>query len=282
MSGSTIHGSFEALKANYPTYKTLPPPLQKFMDDLNAVAKGNTPCCVQVSHALNKAGLAIPGASYRRKNSKIGSYFYILAVDEFEYYFSGIYGRGEDVKKDGSGKTRSVKEMKNYLDGRQGILLFRNGGAGHHTELWDQTHILQDGKAVSGGGAIMNEANIFGQPRVLFWDVADDAPGTPPVPDWLRGWWKVYDGNYYYYYYSDQHIVTYTKTPPKNLALPPAKVPLNEGAVTISSDTTKIVLNWNPADGGETIETFTRSPAVLDAMNGVSNRYAPLYATKMT
>jgi len=45
-----IRVNFDALKARYPTYKTLPAPLQKFMDDLNAIAPGNTPCCVQISH----------------------------------------------------------------------------------------------------------------------------------------------------------------------------------------------------------------------------------------
>jgi hypothetical protein len=171
--------------------------------------------------------------------------------------------------------------MKAYIDGRRGILVFRNAGTGHHTELWDKTHILQDGKAVSGGGAVMNEANIFGQPRVLFWDVAEEKKGVNPVPSWLQGWWKVNDGNIYYYYFTDQHVVTYTKTEPKNLTIPPVKMPLNEGAVTVSSTATTIVIDWNPADGGETKETFTRQSTSSDSMNGVSNRYAPLLATKM-
>ena len=76
--------------------------------------------------------------------------------------------------------------MKRYLDGRRGILLFRNGGAGHHTELWDETHIIQDGKAVSGGGAVMNESSVFGQPRVLLWAVSEEKTGITPVPDWLQ------------------------------------------------------------------------------------------------
>jgi hypothetical protein len=170
----TIRVNFDALKRNYPTYKTLPPLLQKFMDGLNKIKPGNTPCCVQVSHALNKVGLLIPAKSYRRANSKIESYYYILAVDELEQYFAGLYGQGEEIKKDPSGQVQSLVEMKQFLNGRQGILLFRSPGAGHHTELWDKTHIIQDGKAVSGGGAVMNEENIFGQPRVLFWEVTDD------------------------------------------------------------------------------------------------------------
>ena len=276
-----IRVNFETLKTHYPTYTTLPQPLQKFMDGLNKIAPGNTPCCVQISHALNKAGRLIPSTSFRRGNSKIGSFFYILAVDELEQYLSGLYGRGEEIKRDPSGKARSTAEMKAHLNGRQGILLFRSSGAGHHTELWDKTRIIQDGKAVSGGGAVMNESNIFGQPRVLFWEVVEEKPGTNPVPAWLLGWWKVDDGNLYYYYFNDSHVVTYTKVEPKNVAHPPVKQPLNEGAVTISQNATTITLDWNPADGGETRETFTRLPTTTESMLGVSNRYGKLSATKM-
>ena len=277
-----IRVKFDTLKAHYPTYKTLPSLLQKFMDGLNKITPGNTPCCVQISHALNKVGQQIPASGYRRANSKIESTYYILAVDELEQYLSGRYGRGEEIKKTPSGKVRSTAEMKQYLNDKQGILLFRNAGAGHHTELWDKTHIVQDGNAVSGGGAIMNEANIFGQPRVLFWEVTEEAAGLNPVPGWLPGWWHVTDGNTYYYYFSDQHVVTYTKVEPKNVTVPPVKTPLNEGTVTISPSAPEIVIDWNPADGGATKESFTREPSTSESrMRGVSNRYAPLWATKM-
>ena len=225
---SKIRANFDALKANYPTYKTLPPPLQTFMDNLNKITPGNTPCCVQISHALNRVGQLIPPTSFRRPNSKIEPYYYILAVDELEQYLSGLYGRGEQIKKALTGKMTlpdEIKRMKEYLKDKQGILVFRNAGAGHHTELWDKTHIVQDGGAVSGGGAVMNESNIFGQPRVLFWEVSEETAGLNPVPDWLRGWWNVNDGNTYYYYFSDQHVVTYTKVEPKNVMVPPVKQP---------------------------------------------------------
>jgi hypothetical protein len=276
-----IRLSFDTLKANYPIYNMLPPPLQKFMDGLNKIAPGNTPCCVQISHALNKAGQRIPPSSFRRLNSNIDGYYYILAVDELEQYLSGLYGRGEDIKKAPSGKVRSLNEMKQYLNDRQGILVFRSAGAGHHTELWDKTHIIQDGGAVSGGGARMNESNIFGQPRVLFWEAHAEKAGLNPVPGWLMGWWKVDDGNIYYYYFSDQHVVTYTRVKPKNVMSLPVKQPLNEGTVTISQNLTTVVIDWNPADGGETKETFTRLPTTSEGMSGVSNRYGPLMATKM-
>jgi hypothetical protein len=274
-----VRVKFETLKSFYPTYKTLPKELQAFMDGLNKISPGNTPCCVQVSHALNKAGVIIPSKSFRRSNSKIGSFFYLLAVDELEQYLAANFGRGEELKK--AGATRTTAEMKAQINGKQGILVFRNAGAGHHTELWDSTHILQDGKAVSGGGAVKNEANIFGQPRVLFWQTLAEPTGTVTVPSWLKGWWKVWDGNTYYYYFTDHHVVTYVKTAPANLALPPLKMPLNEGSVSISADTTKVIIDWNPADGGATKETFTRALSDTKTMNGVSNRYSPLVATKM-
>jgi len=276
-----VRVQFTDLKVNYPTYKTLPPELQSFMNGLNQVSPGNTPCCVQVSHALNKAGQLIPSASARRANSKIGPYYYLLAVDELENYLAARYGRGEEIKTSPSGAVRSTAEMKSHLNGKQGILVFRNTGFGHHTELWDKTHILQDGHAVSGGGAVMNEANIFGQARVIFWETTTERSGLTPVPNWLKGWWKVYDGNTYYYYFSDQHVATYTKLAPKSPSQPPVKAPLNEGVVTISVSPPRVVIDWNPADGGATKETFTPQAPANTPMNGVSNRYAPLVATKM-
>lgn len=283
MSGTGIvRVKFETLKSFYPTYKTLPKELQAFMDGLNKVSAGNTPCCVQVSHALNKSGQLIPPKSFRRSNSKIGpSFYYLLAVDELEQYLSANFGRGEEIKKTASGATRSMADMKTHLAGKKGILVFRNEGAGHHTELWEDTHILQDGKAVSGGGAVMNEANIFGQARVLFWPTIPEKSGLQGVPSWLRGWWKVWDGNTYYYHFTNHHIATYVKVAPSSVSLPPLKMPLNEGTVTISQNATQVVINWNPADGGATTETFSSQGTNPTKMHGVSNRYSPLVATKM-
>jgi hypothetical protein len=59
---------------------------------------------------------------------------------------------------------------------------------------------------------------------------------------------------------------------------------MNEGDVTIALDaqnTATIVLDWNPADGGATQETFRNVITSRDGMNGGSNRYSPLYAKKM-
>lgn len=309
MSTSTgrIRAKFDTLKSKYPTYNLLPKSLQDFMDRLNkeipahvdaqgkeipAYKPHNTPCCVQVSHALNLAGQKLPPHSFRRLNSQIGPFYYILAVDELEEYLAGVHGRGENIKRAPSGKVRSMDEMKQYIDGKQGILVFRDAppSAGLHTELWDKTHILQDGMspppAPDGKKAGMSQTHIFGAAKVWFWEVSEESPGLIPVPNWLQGWWNVYDGNTYYYYFSAEHVVTYTNAnaKPAHLDSPPVKNPMNEGDVTITFDaqyTATIELDWNPADGGATIETFRNVITSRDGMNGTSNRYAPLYAKKM-
>jgi arylsulfatase A-like enzyme len=51
-------------------------------------------------------------------------------------------------------------QMKAYLSGDKGILLFRSAGAGLHTEIWDGNQILQRD---------MDETNLFSQARVLMW-----------------------------------------------------------------------------------------------------------------
>lgn len=102
-----------------------------------------------------------------------------------------------------------------------------------------------------------------------------------PVPTWLQGWWQVEDGFTYFYYFGKQHVVHYTKTRPR-LTSQPAQTPLNKGSVSISTAPDRVVIDWNPADGGATRETFTPSPSSgSDTMRGVSNRYAPLLANKM-
>jgi hypothetical protein len=202
-----------------------------------------------------------------------GNGFYIGAVDEMEHWLIGEFGKTKDIKPKG-GKNA----MKAYIDGRPGILVFRDFGAGYHVEFWNGSTIIQN-KDISGN---MSEDGIFSQPRVLFWEITD-ASDANPIPIWLRGWWSVYDGNQYYYYFSDQHGVTYTKTAPMVIAAPPLKSPLNEGTVTVSATPPHVVIDWNPADGGATQEKFTRLNWTSESeMNGTSNRYAPLFARNMT
>lgn len=82
----------------------------------------------------------------------------------------------------------------------------------------------------------------------------------------------------YYYYFEPTGDVTYVKTKPRTLGAPP-KLPLNQGDFTIDGDS--VVIEWNPADGGITVEVFFGFRMGVTRMNGTSNRYAPLVATKM-
>jgi hypothetical protein len=165
---------FATLQGFYPM-RPLTGDLKTFMD---ALPDGNTPCCVQVSHALNMAGEKIPQtydyAKARGRNpSPIpfgSSNFYLLAVDELEMWLTQKYGAGLNVRAL-AGLTRApssvptqrrkdMEQMKAYLSGDKGILLFRSAGAGLHTELWDGNQILQRD---------MDETNLFSQSRVLMW-----------------------------------------------------------------------------------------------------------------
>lgn len=100
----------------------------------------------------------------------------------------------------------------------------------------------------------------------------------PVLANQLLGWWSVWDGNQYYYFFDAKGGVQYTTTKPLNTGAP-LKLPLNQGSYAFASSG-KLVIDWNPADGGATKETFTWPP-LGERINGISNRYAPLVATKM-
>lgn len=145
-----------------------------------------------------------------------------------------------------------------------------NGSAAFINNPWEHSEISR-----KTGWRVALEADF----RTLASKWASGRTAGPAVPQWVTGWWTVYDGNSYYYYFSDQALVTYTKIRPANAKAAPPKSPLNEGKVTMTAQ--GLVIDWNPADGGATKETFTRAGASERDMNGVSNRYAPLSAKKM-
>src|ERR1700683_1258745 len=181
--------SFATLKAFYPM-RPLGGGLKTFMDELNKpvpklgpdkkpilgddgkpvmLQPKNTPCCIQVSHALNLAGQTIPRTyqNARRSNSPITvngtTNYYLLAVDELELWMTERYGCGMNLCEPADlprPKAQAIQGMRDFISGLKGILVFRDGGFGLHTELWDGTQILQRD---------MDETNLFSQPRVLFW-----------------------------------------------------------------------------------------------------------------
>jgi hypothetical protein len=149
---------WDTFKAAYPM-RPLTGQLKEFMDHTPG-----TPCCVQMSHALNKSGSLIPAKSNRRWNSLIpqtGSLYYLLAVDEMDWFLTQNYGVGEEISKNDDGSRRSTADMKAALSGRTGILVFREGGFGKHTEIWDVDHMHQRDMS----------QDLFLVPKVLFWDV---------------------------------------------------------------------------------------------------------------
>ena len=168
--------NFEVLRLNYARRRPNPKSpdssilevkgLQNFMDSL---PPGNTPCCIQMSHALNLSGQTISATNptARRPNTTAitvdgVSRNYILAVDELEAWLMFKYGAGLDVRGfAGLPKaSNDMAAMKRQLSSVKGILLFRESGAGMHTELWDGRQILQRDMA---------EAHLFSRPRILVW-----------------------------------------------------------------------------------------------------------------
>ena len=174
---STLPGSFVTLLFAYPRRDLKDQPI--YSDTWKPIAKvmstlPGTPCCVQMSQALNNAGLTVPGQSWRRNpNPSLPIYnttwYYLPATDELEDFLSQ-YGPPEQVNIDGNGNTMAAKDVKSALAGRTGILIFRWNGFHvppptdqfEHTELWDGNDIVQRD---------MNENYLFSVPRVLFWAV---------------------------------------------------------------------------------------------------------------
>ena|SRR5689334_5968317 len=172
-----IPAAFAKLQTYYPRRDAKNPALYQYVDQVMTGIKG-TPCCVQMSHALNMAGIRIPPRSYRRPNAHVQisgtTYYYLLATDELEdFMFDLCKDDGEMVNMD-LNKTRSMAEIKKYIANRTGLLLFRFAkyrvipppGEFEHTELWDGTNTLQRD---------MDEGFLFKRPRVLMWDTNDPA-----------------------------------------------------------------------------------------------------------
>ena len=97
--------------------------------------------------------------------------------------------------------------------------------------------------------------------------------------NWLKGWWKVWDGNYYYYFFGPGGIVQYTKTVPSNTSKPPIRAD-NTGTYTYTPN--QLVINWKQVPGAEAAcqETFYNAVPGCQQMNANSNLYSPLVATR--
>ena len=169
--------NFEVLRQNYA--RRIPNPqdstksileLTDLQNYMNTLPPKNTPCCIQVSHALNLAGQTIPATNPTARRTSTQpirvdgvSRNYILAVDELEAWLTFKYGAGLDVRGFAGlpSGSNDVAAMKRQLALVKGILLFREPpGAGLHTELWDGKQTLQRD---------MDQTHLFTRPRVLVW-----------------------------------------------------------------------------------------------------------------
>lgn len=186
MSSRIIPADFNVLAANYPFRFEKKgdfggglknPNLQRLMN-----RNPGTPCCVQVSHSLNMAGLPIPRTypGGRRPNDGQSTngvmYYYLFAVDEMETYLTYAYGPGEVVRNQPASTARAQRATREraILNNRRGVLVMREGPYGVHTELWTGSSFLQTDMAVD---------HLLQSPRVLFWQ-------TQGAPKWLADYMR--------------------------------------------------------------------------------------------
>jgi hypothetical protein len=170
-----IPASISTLSSQYPSRTPKDPAKYKYVDMVMQGLPG-TPCCVQISQALNKCGIPVPQSSYRRipnPKLKINGYSYLLATDELEYFLHTTYGEPETVSRDLNDKPRTGDQIKAYIKDRPGLLIFRHAGFKvpppqdkfEHTEFWTGSGIIQTDMS----------PGLFNNPRVLMWDTNDPA-----------------------------------------------------------------------------------------------------------
>jgi Type VI secretion system (T6SS), amidase effector protein 4 len=270
---------YETLQTNHPFH------YQIYSKINGEVSKYSPPCCIQVSYALNMADAPIERGDYfvpemgrySRFASDAKGRLYLIEVCDMGAYLNQ-YGTAENYKG-------TTEQMKSRIAGRQGILRF--GAA--HIDLWDGKRFHQE------GGPSMPDSWAAGQPPVVvwtrpsvlstgifFWEATGKAAANTHAtltPDWLKGWWKVWDGNTYYYYFGTGGTVMYTKTKPSNTNDRPIR-PANTGAFTFAGS--QMVIDWKWISGAEMAcrETFYNAAPGCRQMNATSNMYSPLVATR--
>jgi hypothetical protein len=222
----------------------------------------STTCCMQASMGFNVTRFRIPiaGAVGRdnTKGAKTGNY-YILSVAEFRAWLTYTFGPTAQVK------------AKSEVPGDPGVVIFGNA----HIEFWDGKEVLQ-------APPRMNGSWMWSQSPIWFWHIGAGMPASGSmVPDWLVGWWTVYNGTYYYYYFNQQGLVTYIEKVPNPKWTPPMTIG-NQGRVQMGEHGPKVT--WEPVGHlPATVEEFTRLGWTSETeMNGTSNNnYAQLFARKM-
>ena len=238
-----------------------------------APAGHSTSCCMQASLSFNATGWPIPKTGSRdRDNTTLdGGKNYILAVNEFRAYLTYRYGPTDQVND-----WSQIKGMK-------GVLIFGDA----HIELWDGEQPLQSAAGLAAHGrkaaAVMSPTFLATKPQ-WFWQLTgDDTEAASDIPDWLVGWWTIYDGNYYYYYFFKDGAVVYIEQAPNSKWIPPKTIH-NRGVVAKNEAVHGFKVTWNVLTGESisTVEDFTpRDWSSQTEMNATSNKYSPIYARKM-
>ena len=284
MTYARIPLNFAVMSKAYRDFRSLPHDMATWLKNQNDLEKKlwlekhetlegiklSTSCCLQASLSFNATKQPIPKAgpvNWDNLTLDAGKH-YIYSVNEFRAYLTYKYG-----------PTDPVPDLKS-IKGTTGVLTF--GGA--HIEFWDGDNIFQSagGAKKRGGnpGAVMGAAILTAQPR-LFWRISEFAtPKSAATPEWLQGWWTIYDGNYYYYYFYEDLTVSYIKTRP-NPKWTPEKTVGNHGKMTILNDHSFKVVWQQLGPPPATEETFTRLGwTSTTEMNADSNKYSPIYARK--
>ena len=290
--------SFKAMEAAYKDNQSLPSDIANWLKDQNAreekfnaelpdvnaqrVSEGKKPlapaghstsCCMQASLSFNATGSPIPKAGARdRENTTLnGGKNYILAVEEFRAYLTYRYGPTDQV------------DDWSQITGMQGVLIFGNA----HIELWDGKQPLQSaaGLAAHGrnAGAVMRPDFLATKPQWFWETTGDKAQTASDIPDWLVGWWTIYDGAYYYYYFFKDGSVVYIEQKPNTHWVPPKTIH-NHGVVVKNDAVHGFKVTWGVLKGETipTIEDFTPLGwSSQTEMNAASNKYSPIFARKM-
>lgn len=277
MGYAIIPLNFVAIDRAYKDNKSLPADIAKWLKDRNEFETANhlrlsTSCAMQASLAFNATNHLIPKAGSRdRDNLTLDQgKNYILSVGEFRAYLTLRYG-----------PTDQVKDLSS-IKGKKGVLIFE--GSNPHMEFWDGENIFQSiaGAKRRGGNtsAAISLSIVNSRPR-WFWEIKNEVSGaSAALPQWVQGWWTVYDGNNYYYFFHPDGMVNYIKSMPNQKWVPPKTIG-NQGAVEVTDHGLKITWKENgPPPATE--EIFTRvNWSSTTEMNGVSNKYSPLFAHKM-
>ena len=99
MQFAFIRGNFDVMWRSYPANPNRSPGVNKVMDQIHEYAPAATSCCIQLSSALNSAGLRVSERSFWRENYKLeGSGWALGSCDEVEYFLMGRFGPTENIK----------------------------------------------------------------------------------------------------------------------------------------------------------------------------------------